>query len=117
MEPPLRAGVDGISTVAVKLWVALIMGVPLSETTTATVCVEGACAMVGRQENTPLLELMAALAGAVSRLNVKVCAGVSESVAELVTSSVLAGQDGLVGNRRQHGRMIGWTGWRRARLS
>ena len=61
----------------------------MSATNTATVCVEGDCAMVGRQVNKPLLELMAALVGAVSKLKVKVCAGMSASLAELVTSNVL----------------------------
>ena len=88
-EPAFNTGTAGRVTVAVKLWVSLMMGNKLSETTTATVCVEGACAMVGLQENTPLLALMAALVGAVSKLKVKVWAGMSASVAELVTSSIL----------------------------
>ena len=66
-----------------------MMGTPLSAKTTATVCVEGDCAMVGRQVNTPLLELMAALVGALSKLKVKVWGGISASLAELVTSNVL----------------------------
>ena len=66
-----------------------MMGTPLSETTTATVCVEGDCAMVGRQVNTPLLELMAALVGAMSKLKARVWGGLSVSLAEFVTCSVL----------------------------
>ena len=55
--------------------------------------------MVGRQVNTPLLALMAALVGAVSRLKVKVCGGMSASLAELVTTSCYVQQNGLIGDR------------------
>src|SRR5271168_4413475 len=87
MEPP-RVGLAGWVTVAVKLCGALSGGTRLSETTTVTVCVEGDCAMVGRQVNTPLLGLMEAPAGGLSKLKVNDSGGLLGSLARLVASSV-----------------------------
>ena len=51
-----------------KLWVALMAGTPLSETTTVTFGVEGDCAMAGRQVNNPLFVTIEAPEGAADRL-------------------------------------------------
>src|SRR5689334_863023 len=64
------------------------MGEPLSATRTVTVLVLGPWASVGIQVITPLLELMVIPAGAETRPNVSVFAGISASVAVLVANSV-----------------------------
>src|SRR3974390_3484876 len=71
-----------------KLCVALLAGVPLSVTLTVNWLVESAWVTSGRHVSTPLLVLITALVGAVGRLKVSVCAGVSLSLAELVMFSV-----------------------------
>src|SRR5258706_121902 len=53
------------------------------------VLVPGPCVSLGVQVNTPLAEPIAALVGALTRLNVSTCAGRSGSVAVLVSVSVL----------------------------
>ena len=68
----------GRVTVTLKLCVALMTGVPLSETATLTVWVEGDWAMAGRQVNTPVFVLRDAPAGARGRLKVSV-SGVKRS--------------------------------------
>jgi hypothetical protein len=78
-------------TITVKLWVALIAGEPLSVTLTEKALVEFASEISGRHASTPLVELRAALVGEVSRLNVSVCAGESESVATFVIESEVPG--------------------------
>ena len=85
---PLIVGDMGRNTKTLKLWVALKAGVPLSVTMTLIEFVEGACAIVGRQEKMLLPELSVALVGAASRLQVKVCGGTFASVAELVSVKV-----------------------------
>src|ERR1017187_5295705 len=75
-------------TITVKFCVALIMGVPLSETCTAMPLVIGDCAIVGRHEKIPLLELIRAPAGGASNCQVNVCAGRSGSLATFVTIKV-----------------------------
>src|ERR1019366_381162 len=84
----LMVGACGCRTVTVKFCVALMASVPLSKTFTAMRLVEGDCAMTGRQEKTPLVALITAPAGGVSRLHVSVCAGTSGSVAGLATFRV-----------------------------
>ena len=88
MDAELHVGVAGFVTVTTKFCVALIAGVPLSDTATETVCVDGDWAMVGRQVNTPLLLLIAALVGAVNRLKLNACEGISVSPARLVIVKV-----------------------------
>src|SRR3974390_927556 len=88
-EAALRVGETGRVTVTRKLCVALNGGRPLSETATRTVWVDGDWAMAGRQVKRPLLVLMTAPVGALSRLKVRACAGTSGSVAELVSANTL----------------------------
>ena len=84
----LSTGFASGFTMTLKLCVALIGGVPLSVTFTVVKLVVFACATAGRQVKTPLLPFSAAPVGAANKLNVSVCAGVSESVATLVIVSV-----------------------------
>src|SRR6267142_4426832 len=84
----LRVGMAGWITVTMKLWLALWMGTPLSETVTVTIGVEGDCAMVGRQVNKPLLESMEAPVGGFNKPKVKGSGGKLGSLAELVTCNV-----------------------------
>ena len=77
-------GVMGRVTKTVKLWVALIVGVPLSVTMTLIGFVLGLCAMVGRQLKMPLLEFNDEPACPPCKLNVNVCAGMFVSLALLV---------------------------------
>src|ERR1035437_2602907 len=78
---------SGFTTIE-KLCVALNGGVPLSVTFRVVRLVVFACATAGRHVKIPLFAFNTAPVGAVSRLNVSVCAGVSESVATLVIVSV-----------------------------
>src|SRR5262245_41126532 len=72
----------------VKLFVSLRLGEPLSLTRTITLFVLGPCASVGVQVNTPLVALILAPGGALTKLNESVLAGLSGSVAEAVSVSV-----------------------------
>src|SRR5437899_1271467 len=75
-------------TVTVKLVASLKAGEPLSVTRTVITLVLGPCASDGVHENRPLLALIEAPLGAPgSRLNMSVCAGTSESVAEALNDS------------------------------
>src|SRR2546421_13053727 len=69
--------------------VLLIDGVPLSVTFTSTVLVEGACASVGVQVNTPLVELRVMPEIGVSNVHVKFCGGCSKSLMTFVYVSVV----------------------------
>src|SRR5689334_7473487 len=80
-------GADGRSTVTRKFCVALWMGAPSSATRTLSRLV-AACAMAGRQTKMPLLALMLAPAGGLSKLNVRICGGASRSVALFVIVNV-----------------------------
>src|ERR1017187_3595236 len=71
-----------------KACVALKLGVPLSVTMNKRLLVVPAWMAAGRQVKRPLVELMAALVGALSRLNASVWYGRAGSVAELVTVRV-----------------------------
>ena len=64
----LTVGRTGDVTVIEKLCVALIAGTPLSVTVNTTRLELGDCAMVGRQENRPLVGFTFAPAGVVVRL-------------------------------------------------
>src|SRR6266550_2748069 len=79
------------ATMTVKLRVSLEGGEPSSVTRTVIRFVLGPSASVGVQVNTPFVKLMLAPAGAPgSKLNVRVLAGRSGSVAVLVTTNVLS---------------------------
>src|SRR5882672_1330616 len=81
-----RARARDSRTLTVKLWVALRLGVPSSVTRTVMILVLGLCSAEGDQVNKPFAGSMAAPAGAlVPRLKVRVLAGRSTSLAELVT--------------------------------
>src|SRR5215470_2596132 len=80
-------GWTGRLTVTVKPWVALRLGVPLSETTTLSTLVPD-CEMAGRHVKMPLLGSIAAPGGGLRRLKVRTCGGESGSVALLVMLSV-----------------------------
>jgi hypothetical protein len=76
-------------TVTVKLLVSLRLGEPLSVTRTVIVFVLGPCDSLGVQLNTPLLALMLAPDGGLTKLNASVLAGTSASLAVAVSVSVL----------------------------
>src|SRR5580765_3637444 len=79
------------TTTTVKLRASLEGGEPSSVTSTAIRFVLGPCASVGVQVNTPLVALMLAPAGTPgSKLNVRVLAGRSGSVAVFVATNVLS---------------------------
>src|SRR5207245_2798333 len=75
-------------TMTVKLLVSLSGGVPLSVTRTVMTLVLGPCALVGVQVSTPVAEFSVIPLGPATRANVSVLAGISESVAVLVTVKV-----------------------------
>ena len=77
-------------TVTVNDFVSLRGGEPLSVTLTVIVLVLGPCASVGVQEIAPLLGLIVIPAGGETRLKVSVLVGISESVAEAETFSVVS---------------------------
>ena len=72
-------------------FVSLKAGLPLSVTRTCTTFVVFACETVGRQANAPLLELMAAPLGGLTRLNASVFVGISGSTAVAVKLIVCPG--------------------------
>src|SRR5438067_6149762 len=81
----LRTGATLTSfTTITMVCVAAKGGTPLSVTLTAKVLVAGPCASVGLQEKTPVVEIMLAPAGALSRLKVREFAGMSASLAVAV---------------------------------
>src|SRR5262249_7086231 len=85
-----RGGLFTSLTTTVKLFASLNAGEPLSVTRTMTLFVLGPWASLGVQLNTPVVALIVMPAGAPgSRLNVKVFAGTSGSVAVAVNDSVL----------------------------
>src|ERR1039458_4014165 len=75
-------------TMNVKLVVSLNGGVPLSVTLTTTVFVDGLCVWTGVHVMTPLTGLMLMPLGAETKLEVKVCGGVSRSETTFVVSVV-----------------------------
>src|ERR1035441_663760 len=78
-------GIGMGTTITVKDWVALMLGLPLSETTTEIRLVVPPWADVGRQPSRPVTGSSDRFFGAPSaRLKVSVCGGRSLSVAELV---------------------------------
>src|SRR5438046_10462435 len=89
-------------TTTVKLLVSLDCGAPLSVTRTVIRLVLGPWASVGVQVSTPLLGFRFTPAGADTRLEIKVLAGRSSSLALLVSvrvrSSVLVWSGGRVGS-------------------
>src|SRR6266852_6114632 len=76
-------------TMTVKLLVSLNGGLPLSVTRTVMTLVLGPCASVGVQFRTPMAESSVIPLGTATKENVSVLAGISESVAELVTVMVV----------------------------
>src|SRR5205814_2212146 len=77
---------SGEATVILNDRAALRLGTPLSVTKTVTMLVEGGWLVGGVQVNTPLAASMVAPAGAPgAKLKVRMLAGESGSVAELVT--------------------------------
>ena len=87
-ETLLRLGAESGFTTTEKLCVALMLGVPLSETVSVKLFVEFACVTSGRNENAPLPAFTLALVGPLNRLNVSVCGGWSVSVALAVKATV-----------------------------
>src|SRR6476620_9568305 len=83
MTPMTGAGLGSLTT-TVKLRTALRGGLPLSVTRTVMRLVLGAWPSTGVHWKTPLLLLITAPSGAVSRLNVRLCGGLSVSVALMV---------------------------------
>src|SRR5438445_813944 len=77
-------------TMTVKLLVSLSGGVPLSVTRTVMTLVLGPCASVGVQGSTPVTESIVIPLGPATRANVSVLAGISGSVAVLVTLKVVS---------------------------
>src|SRR5580765_1427313 len=77
-------------TMTVKRLVALRAGTPLSVTFTVIKLVLGPWDSLGVQVNTPVSESMIIPAGGESRLKLRVFAGMSESVAVLVSTKVLS---------------------------
>src|SRR5438105_2275498 len=75
----------------VKDFVSLRFGVPLSVTWTWTTLVVLAWRTVGRQWKSPVLPLMVAPAGGLTRLKVRIFVGISESVAVAVKLMVWPG--------------------------
>src|SRR5437879_2079322 len=75
-------------TMTVKLLVSLSGGVPLSVTRTVMTLVLGPCASLGVQFSTPVAESSVIPLGPATRTNVSVLAGISGSVAVLVTVKV-----------------------------
>src|SRR5260370_32430617 len=71
-----------------KLLVSLNGGMPLSVTRTVMTLVLGPCASVGVQVRTPVAESSVIPLGPVTRPNVNVLAGISGSLAVLVTIKV-----------------------------
>ena len=78
-----EVGESGFTTTK-KLCVALMLGVPLSETFRVKGLVELACVTSGRKEKAPLLVLSVALVGPESSENASVCGGWLVSVATAV---------------------------------
>src|SRR5260221_1705628 len=76
-------------TITVKLLVSLSGGLPSSVTRTVMTLVLGPCASVGVQVSTPVAESSVIPLGPATRANVSVLAGISGSVAELVTLKVV----------------------------
>src|SRR6266704_3227980 len=76
-------------TMTVKLLVSLSGGLPLSVTRTLMTLVLGPCASLGVQVSTPVAESSVMPLGPATRANVKVLAGISGSVAVLVTVNVV----------------------------
>ena len=62
-------------TVTVKLCVALMLGVPLSETFSVKLVVQFACVTSGRNENAPLFVFSVALVAPASSEKVSACGG------------------------------------------
>src|SRR3989442_15189366 len=89
-------------TTTVKLRASLEGGEPSSVTRTVIRFVLGPCASVGVQVNRPFVELMLAPSGAPgSKLNVRLLAGRSGSVAVFVTKNGLGGKSVWSGGRRR----------------
>src|SRR5881396_2591053 len=93
-------------TTTVKLPVSLNGGEPLSLTRTVMRLVLARCASVGVQINTPLFESRVTPSGADTRLNVNVLAGLSGSVAVLVTTSVASPWIALFGGTVSTGALF-----------
>src|SRR5260370_1268624 len=77
-------------TMTVKLLASLSGGIPLSVTRTVMTLVLGPCASVGVQVSTPVAESSVIPFGAATKENVRVFAGISGSVAVLVTLKVVS---------------------------
>src|SRR5258708_6882492 len=77
-------------TMMVKLLVSLSGRLPSSVTRTVMTLVLGPCASVGVQVRTPVTESSVIPLGAATRVNVNELAGISGSVAELVTVKVVS---------------------------
>src|SRR5947208_8413735 len=78
------------STTTVKLTKSLSAGVPSSATLTTIIFVLGPCASDGVQVKTPVFKFRLTPVGADAKLNVSRLAGMSASVAGIVTTSVLS---------------------------
>src|SRR5205823_617778 len=76
-------------TTTMKLWVALMGGAPLSVTRTVIKLLLGACASVGVQVSTRSSESRRTPVGAETRPKVNVSAGMSSSMAVLVTTKLV----------------------------
>src|SRR5262245_34985287 len=88
----MAASVGAVFTsvmITVKVRVSVKGGEPLSVTRTVKVLVLGPWAAVGVEVKRPVVGWMLAPAGGETRLNVSVLAGMSGSVAGIVTFSVL----------------------------
>src|SRR5712692_10433577 len=77
-------------TMTVKLLVSLNGGLPSSVTRTVMTLVLGPCASVGVQVSTPVAESSVIPLGPATRANVRMFAGISGSVAVLVTLKVVS---------------------------
>src|SRR5438309_2625202 len=96
-------------TTIVIVCAALKLPKPLSFTRTVTAAVLGPWASLGVQVNMPVAGSMLAPAGAPgSRLKVKVCAGLSASVAEAVKVKRLPSLIVLLLSGTRTGAMLGW---------
>src|SRR5512138_2513933 len=87
-ETLLMPGVESGFTNTEKLWVALKLGVPLSDTFRLKLLVEFACVTSGRNEKAPLVVLSVALVAPPSSAKVSVCGGWLVSVALAVNATV-----------------------------
>src|SRR3954463_16129971 len=80
------------STMIVKRWVALRLGVPLSKTRMRTLLLLGPCASEGVQVKRPLVGLRTTPAGAETISYVRIFVGTSASVALFVRVMVLSSE-------------------------